>query len=81
LRFLGSYVRKPDYRKTFGPDFHISLRNSADALKDDGDGLKRDLDHYAEIGVDQVISEPRQRDAATRLKAAEAMWRLCEPYG
>ncbi len=61
-------------------DFRITLRTFWDALKDDRDEIKRDLDGFAELGVNGVVSEPRQRDFAKRQDAVAAMWALCADY-
>ncbi len=69
-----------DLRAETGPDFRITLRTFWDALKDDGDELKRDLDAYAEMGINGVVTEPRQRDIDKRRQAVEAMWELSAAY-
>ncbi len=67
-------------RAETGPDFRITLRTFGDALKDDTEQLKRDLDAYGSMGVNGIVSEPRQRDPARRRQAVEAMYRLVEPW-
>jgi probable F420-dependent oxidoreductase len=63
-----------------GPDFTISIRLFWDALADDTDELRRDLDGYAAAGVDWLVLEPRQKGLDDWLKAVEAMWKLAEPH-
>jgi len=69
-----------DLRANTGPDFRITLRTFWDALKDDKDELKRNLDAYASMGINGVVSEPRQRDFAKRQRAVEAMLELSKPW-
>ena len=69
-----------DLRANTGPDFRITVRTFWDALKDDNDELKATLEAYADMGINGVISEPRQRDVEKRRKAVEAMLELSQPW-
>jgi probable F420-dependent oxidoreductase len=69
-----------DLRADTGPNFRITLRTFWDALKDDKDELKRNLDAYADMGINGIVSEPRQRDFAKRQRAVETMLELSKPW-
>lgn len=62
-----------------GADYPLTLRLFWDALDDDVDEIKRDFEAYAELGLDWLVLEPRQRKLDDWLRAVEAMWRLAEP--
>ena len=61
------------------PEFTISLRHMWDALEDDREDLRRLVEAQAELGVQHMSFEPRQRGIDDWLRAVEAMWRLVEP--
>jgi len=69
-----------DLRANTGSNFRITLRTFWDALKDDKDDLRRNLDAYANLGIDGIVSEPRQRDFAKRQSAVEAMLEVSKPW-
>jgi alkanesulfonate monooxygenase SsuD/methylene tetrahydromethanopterin reductase-like flavin-dependent oxidoreductase (luciferase family) len=69
-----------DLRANTGSNFRITLRTFWDALKDDKDDLRRNLDAYANMGIDGIVSEPRQRDFAKRQSAVEAMLEVSKPW-
>lgn len=61
------------------PAFTISLRMMWDALEDDNDDIRRQIEAQAALGVQHMAFEPRQRGIEDWLRAVEAMWRLVEP--
>ncbi len=61
------------------PEFTISLRMMWDALEDDNDDIRRQIEAQAALGVQHMAFEPRQRGIEDWLRAVEAMWRLVEP--
>lgn len=63
-----------------GADFSLTLRLFWDALQDDNDEIRRDLDSYAAMGLDGLILEPRQRKLDDWLRAVEAGWGLLAPH-
>ncbi len=50
-----------------------------DALEDDNDDIRRQIEAQAALGVQHMAFEPRQRGIEDWLRAVEAMWRLVEP--
>lgn len=63
-----------------GDGFVISMRRSWDPLEDDADALKAELAAYAEMGLDAVTMEPRQRGLDDWLKAVDGLAKLVEPW-
>ncbi len=55
------------------PEFTISLRHMWDALEDDREDLRRQVEAQAELGVQHMSFEPRQRGIDDWLRAVEAM--------
>jgi probable F420-dependent oxidoreductase len=55
--------------------FTLSLRTNVDGLDGDLDRLRRDLEGYAEAGIDHVLSSPTQRDLDGWLRSVEALWK------
>ena len=53
-------------------DFTISMRTRWDALEDDRDLIVAELEEYAEVGVQHVVAEPRQRTLEGWLRCGEA---------
>ena len=56
-----------------GDAITLTMRLFWDALEDDESAIKRDLDAYAELGLDGLILEPRQRSLDDWMRAVEAM--------
>ncbi len=52
--------------------FTISMRTRWDALEDDRDLIVAELEEYAEIGVQHLVAEPRQRTLEGWLRCGEA---------
>ncbi|MDA0978387.1 MAG: TIGR03619 family F420-dependent LLM class oxidoreductase [Proteobacteria bacterium] len=61
--------------KAARPDtgFTISMRTGWDALEDDHDEIRRELDRYRDAGVTHLVPEPRQTSGAAFLESVEAM--------
>ena len=53
-------------------EFVISMRTRWDALEDDRDLIVAELEEYAEIGVQHLVAEPRQRTLDGWLRCGEA---------
>lgn len=63
-----------------GGDFAITVRLFWDALEDNAEDLKRDLDAYEKLGIDGLVLEPRQRKLDDWLRAVERMADVLAPY-
>lgn len=59
-------------------EFTISMRTRWDALEDDRDMIVAELEEYAEIGVQHVVAEPRQRTLDGWLRCGEAFAEILE---
>lgn len=55
------------------PEFVISMRTRWDALEDDHDLIRAELDHYHEVGVTHLVPEPRQRTIDGYLRSMEQL--------
>jgi probable F420-dependent oxidoreductase len=60
------------------PEFTISMRASCEVLRDSPDDVARELDGYAEAGVQHILAEPVQRTADEWRRSSEAFWKLFE---
>ena len=60
--------------------FTTSLRLTWDGLDDDSGELRRRLDAYAELGLDHMSFEPRQRRLEAWLDAVAALWDVLAAY-
>jgi probable F420-dependent oxidoreductase len=63
------------------PSFTLSMRASWDALRDDPDHIARELDGYAEAGIQHILAEPLQGSAEGWLRCSEAFARIFERAG
>lgn len=61
-------------------DFVVSMRRSWDALADDQDDIRRELAAFADMGVDYITIEPRQRHLDDWLRAVEATWSIVSDW-
>jgi len=55
------------------PEFAISMRTRWDALEDDHDLIRAELDHYRDVGVTHLVPEPRQRTLDDYLRSMELL--------
>lgn len=63
------------------PGFTLSTRIDVDGLTGDLDGLRRELDSLAALGVTHVLTAPAQRRLDGWLSSVEAVWRVFSEYG
>ncbi|MBW2275412.1 MAG: TIGR03619 family F420-dependent LLM class oxidoreductase [Deltaproteobacteria bacterium] len=61
--------------------FTLSMRTRWDALKDDADEILRELEQYAEVGIQHIVAEPAQRDQDSWLRCGEAFAKIFERMG
>lgn len=54
------------------PEFVISMRTRWDALEDDADLIVAELEEFAEVGVQHIVAEPRQRTLDDWLRCQDA---------
>ena len=52
------------------------MRTRWDALLDDTDEIRRELDGFREAGIQHIVAEPRQRDLDEWLRCVEAFAKL-----
>ena len=57
------------------------MRTRWDALKDDADEILRELEQYAEAGIQHIVAEPAQRDLDSWLRCGEAFAKIFERAG
>ena len=57
------------------------MRTRWDALEDDHDLIRAELDHYREVGVTHVVPEPRQRTVDDYLRSIEQLAALLAESG
>jgi len=58
--------------------FTLSMRARWDALRDDSNEIMRDLEAYAEAGIQHLVVEPSQRDQDAWMRCSEAFAKLFE---
>ena len=62
------------------PEFTLSTRLHTDGLSGDLDGLRRQLDGLAALGLTHVLSAPEQRSLDGWLASVEALWGVFSEY-
>jgi probable F420-dependent oxidoreductase len=62
-------------------DFTLSMRTRWDALRDDNDEILRELEQYAEAGIQHIVAEPAQRDRDSWLRCGEVFAKIFERLG
>jgi probable F420-dependent oxidoreductase len=63
------------------PSFTLSMRASCEALRDAPDVIARELDGYAEAGIQHILAEPVQRTADEWMRSSEAFAKTFERMG
>lgn len=58
------------------PEFTLSVRMEWDGLSSDHDAIRRDLDAFAEAGIQHVMAAPAQSDLDAWLRSVEALGQL-----
>ena len=53
-------------------DFTLSMRTRWDALDDDRDMIVAELEEFAEIGIQHIVAEPKQRTLESWLRCGDA---------
>jgi probable F420-dependent oxidoreductase len=60
--------------------FTLSMRQTWDGLATSHDDIRRDLDAFAEMGLDHLLATPVQGTLDDWLRSVEALWGLFTPY-
>jgi probable F420-dependent oxidoreductase len=62
------------------PEFTLSTRLDVDGLSGDLDGLRRELDSLAALGITHLLTAPGQRRLDDWLASVEALWGVFSEY-